>query len=178
MNNLQKKRGYTLIELIIAVGLFSLIMLLSSGAYLVMIGLNRQAQGIATGIDGLSFALEAMTRDIRTGSNYCGSGMICTANSFSFRDKSGNTVTYALGSQSGTGGAPVGDITKNTVVLTDPAINITALTFSTTGTPSVQAGDYEQSRVTIVVSGTVSAGAGKTQDFTVQTGSTMRGPDL
>ena len=62
--------GYTLVELIVAVGLFALVMLLAAGAYLMMIGVNRQAQGIATGIDNLSFALETMTRSIRTGTNY------------------------------------------------------------------------------------------------------------
>ena len=39
-------RGYTLIELMIAVGLFALIMMLAAGAYLMMIGISRQAQGI------------------------------------------------------------------------------------------------------------------------------------
>ncbi|MFA6969108.1 MAG: prepilin-type N-terminal cleavage/methylation domain-containing protein, partial [Candidatus Paceibacterota bacterium] len=90
-------RGYTLIELIIAVGLFALVMLLASGAYIMMIGLSRQAQGIATGINNLSFALETMTRDIRTGTNYnCGGLGDCSsgASVFSFKNESGVTVSY------------------------------------------------------------------------------------
>ena len=77
-------RGYTLIELIVAVGLFSFVMTLVSGAYFLMIGINRQAQSIATGINNLSFALETMSRTIRTGYDYdCGGASSCGGNSFS-----------------------------------------------------------------------------------------------
>ncbi|MDE1945523.1 MAG: prepilin-type N-terminal cleavage/methylation domain-containing protein, partial [Patescibacteria group bacterium] len=60
-------RGYTLIELIVAIGLFAVVMTLASGAYLIMIGVNRETEGLATGIDNLSFVLESMTTAMRTG---------------------------------------------------------------------------------------------------------------
>ncbi len=171
------QRGYTLIELTIAVGVFALVMMLASGAYLVMISLSRQAQGVATGINNLSFAIETMTRDIRTGSNYCGAGAACSLSSFTFTDRSGQIVTYALGTQQGADGL-VGDITKNNIPLTDPSVDVQSLAFYTYGTPAAPI-DYEQSRVTMSVSGTVSVGAGKApQTFTVETGATMRGPDI
>ena len=62
---MKRARGYTLIELMVAVGLFAIVMMLASGAYLVMIGVSRQTQGIATGVDNLAFALETMTRITR-----------------------------------------------------------------------------------------------------------------
>lgn len=166
-------RGYTLIELIVAMGLFSFVMLLSSGAYLLMIGLNRQAQGIATGIDNLSFAVETMARDIRTGSNYnCGGLGDCPngANSFSFRNAGGVDVSYSLDSSviQKTAGSAVS-------TLTDPTVNVSSLVFYAAGTAK---GDAEQSHVTIIVSGTVSYGAGKSESFTIETGATMRGSDL
>ena len=175
-------RGYTLIELIVAVGLFALVMTLAAGSYLLMIDLNRQAQGIATGIDSLSFALESMTRSIRTGTLYsCGDfGGDCPngANSFSFTDSSGANITYARGQQ-GSGGL-IGDIVKNgATILTDPSVNVSSLTFYVTGTGTVAQGDYNQPYVTVVVSGTVSSGPRKTpQAFTVETGAAMRGVDL
>ena len=98
----QKKRGYTLIELIVAVGLFALVMLLASGAYIMMINLNRQAQAMATGMNNLSFALESMTRDVRTGTAYsCGLSLglgDCTngGGSLSFKNEGGTAVTYSL----------------------------------------------------------------------------------
>ena len=170
--------GYTLVELIIAIGLFSIIMTLSSGAYLMMIGLNRQAQGIATGINDLSFAIETMTRDIRTGSLYsCGIGLglgDCPlgSSSFSFKNKDSLTVSYGL-----SGSSLQKTINATQEVLTDSSVTISSFTVYVSGT-SPAPSDYQQPRVTIVISGTVSSGAGKTQSFTVQTGATMRGTDI
>ncbi|MFA6502789.1 MAG: prepilin-type N-terminal cleavage/methylation domain-containing protein [Candidatus Paceibacterota bacterium] len=172
----QHEHGYTLIELVVAVGLFSFIMMLSSGAYLMMIGVNHQAQSIATGINDLSFALETMTREIRTGSQYsCGGLGDCPsgASSFSFMNKNGELVTYDIsaGVLRRTVGASVN-------ALTGTSVNVSGLTFYASGTKPVPT-DYEQARVSIIISGTVSAGAGKPdQSFTVETGATMRGTDL
>jgi prepilin-type N-terminal cleavage/methylation domain-containing protein len=173
-----RAKGFTLIELMVAVGLFAIVMLLASGAYLVMISLNRQAQNIATGIDNLSFALETMTRNVRTGSHYsCGAlGGDCTSGgtSFSFRNPNGVTVTYSL-----SGTSLLQRVGTTQSMLTDSSVTITSLTFYAYGTKTVSQADYEQSRVSIIVSGTVSSGAGKApQSFTVETGATMRGSDL
>ncbi len=170
-----RSRGYTLIELIVAVGLFAFIMTLAAGAYLMMIGLNRQVQGIATGVDNLSFALESMTRTIRTGTAYdCGGTGDCPsgASSFSLKDANGASVSYGLS------GTAIRETKSGvTSVLTDPSVTVSALTFYAHGTKPAP-GDYEQARVTIVVSGTVAAGPGKTEPFTIETGATMRGSDL
>ena len=170
---LSAKSGYTLVEIIVAVGLFAFIMMLSSGAYLVMIGINRQVQGIATGINNLSFALETMTRKIRTGIEYgCPSAGIDCPNGnsgFSVRNLDGTTTRYAL-----SGGA----ITKdNGVALTDPSVNVTSLMFYASGT-RIPPADYKQARVTIIVSGKVFYGPEKFEDFTIQTGATMRVIDI
>ena len=170
-------KGFTLVELIVAIGLFSLVMLLASSSYLLMIGINRQAQGITTGINNLSFALSTMTRDIRTGTAYnCADSGDCVlgGDSFTFIDEDGDTVTYARGTQQGPNGQ-VGDITKNDEIITDPGVDITSLIFYAFGaTP----GDDNQPRVIIIVSGEVPYAAGKTETFTVETGATMRGSDL
>lgn len=170
-----KKAGYTLIELIIAIGLFALVMTLASGAYLFMISINRQVQGTATGIDNLSFALEDMTRSIRTGGTYsCNGSGNCSGggNSFSFTDSNGVMITYDLAGS--TLRKTKGGVSST---LTDPKVVISSLLFYADGTARAP-GDYEQAHVTIVVSGTVAAGPGKTVPFTVETAATMRGSDL
>ena len=172
---LSAKRGYTLVELIVAVGLFALVMLLASGAYLMMIGLNRHAQGVATGINTLSFALETMTRNIRTGFTYnCGGLGDCPsgASSFSFKNANDAPVSYSLAN------AAIQETINGSVrSLTDPSVAISSLTFYVVGTGKPP-GDYQQPRVAITVSGTVSYGAGKTESFIIETGATMRGSDL
>ena len=177
-------QGYTLIELIVAVGLFALVMTLAAGAYLLMINLSRQAQGTATGIDNLAFALETITRSIRTGALYsCGDfGGDCPngESSFSFRNASGAMVTYALA-----GSAPdlyiqrtVDGVAQS--ALTDPSsVAISSLIFYVSGVETVALGEYTQPYVTIVISGVVSSGTEKTtQSFAIETSSTMRGIDL
>ena len=176
---MKHNQGFTLIELMVATGLFAIVMLLSSGAYLMMVGLNRQAQGIATGINNLSFALETMTRGIRTGSGYqCPGGtsgcvINASANPFSFKDSGGKAVSYALS----------GSRVQETIggvqsTLTDPSVAVTSLFFYVVGTKPVS-GDQQQARVTMIVSGTVSSSANKKpQAFTVETGATMRQSDI
>lgn len=173
--HLRTKRGYTLIELIVAVGLFSIIMTLSTGAYLVMIGVNRHTQGLATGINNLAFALESMTTNIRTGTAYCSAPSTTCSTTFSFRDRSGAYVEYGL-----VGGAVMvcksqtAFCAPNTAV-TAPAVNVTQLTFNATG---IAATDALQPYVRINIAGTVTTAPGKTQPFAVQTGAIMRGTDL
>lgn len=176
MSLLHKRKrsgGYTLIELIIAVGLFALVMTLASGAYLLMISISRQTQGVSTGIDNLSFAAETMTRTIRTGTNYScgGGGGDCSGggSSFSVRNPSGDIVTYTLSG---------GSITQNGSRLTDPSVTVTSLMFYVEGTPPAPA-DYKQPHATIIISGEISPGPSKPpESFTLQTGATMRGTDL
>ncbi len=165
---LTTSRGYTLVELIVAVGLFALVMLLAAGAYLMMIGVNRQAQGIATGINNLAFALETMTRTIRSGSGYSCGGGDCPngAGELSLVGPDGEGVTYALAD---------GAITQNGTPLTDPSVAISSLTFYVFGTAP---GDASQPHVTIVARGAVPYAPEKEESFTVETGATMRGTDL
>ena len=68
-------RGFTLVEMIVSVALFGIVMLVAVGALLSVVAANRQSQAIKTVINNLNFALESMSRNILTGSNYrCPSG--------------------------------------------------------------------------------------------------------
>jgi prepilin-type N-terminal cleavage/methylation domain-containing protein len=172
---LTTSRGYTLIELMVAVGLFALIMTLASGAYLMMISINRQTQNITAGINDLSFALETMVRSIRTGTGYnCGSPNCSSGDSFYFTNTSGASVSYDLA------GSTIQQVVDGVISpLTDPvSVTVNSLTFYVSGTEKPPA-NYEQPHVTIIVSGEISPGRGKPpESFTIETGATMRGADL
>ncbi len=173
-------RGFTLIELIVAVGLFSIVMTLASGAYLLMINVNRQTQSITTGINNLSFALQTMTYKIRTGTGYiCPPLGDCVGgNSFSFKSSEGPIVTYTRAVDSNGNGKIQETTGAATNDLTDPSVNISALTFYAFGTKPTGSGNVEQPRVTIIIKGTVPSGPVTSEPFTVETGATMRGSDL
>lgn len=187
-----RSRGFTLVELIVSVGLFAIVMLVAAGAYLVVINLNRGAQAYATNINNLAFSLEAMVRDIRTGTQYqCISGVPTNCQQLRFVNWQGHAVSYGLGAA----GSPVGNVynyiqrldtndsTASGSVTDSSQINITNLTFYLSGiypTPGSTLGpsDALQPHVTIIIQGEVFLAPGKKQSFSIETGATMRGTDL
>lgn len=172
---LNRSRGYSLIELMVAISLFSIVVTIATGAYLLMISANREAQAITTGINNLSYALESMTRTIRTGAHYS-----CSGDTFSFYQlgDSNKPLSYKIDSVS----KQLQQSTNGTdwVGLTDPSVSIDAANskFICVGTAAGASDTEGQARVTIVVAGTVNAGAGKDRTFNIETSATMRGTDL
>ena len=68
-----KQGGFTLVEMLVAVGLFVLIVSFSLGALLSIFDANRKAQSSKTVVDNLNLTIENMVRTIHFGSNYyCG----------------------------------------------------------------------------------------------------------
>ncbi len=74
MNNfktkVQAQSGFSLIEMIVSLGVFSVIITISMGALLMIISSSQQLQKEQNVMTNLSFALDSMTREIRTGSKY------------------------------------------------------------------------------------------------------------
>ena len=62
--------GFTLIEMIVSLGVFSVVVTIAVGALLVLIAANRQLQDEQSILSNLAFALDSMTREIRTGTQY------------------------------------------------------------------------------------------------------------
>lgn len=62
--------GFTLIEVMIAVGLFTVVMVVGIGAVLNVNMTYKKTQKMRTLIDNMGFIMEDMTRSIRTGSLY------------------------------------------------------------------------------------------------------------
>ena len=62
--------GFTLVEMIVSLALFSMVVTVSVGALLVLIASNEQLQAEQSVMTNLSFALDSMAREIRTGTNY------------------------------------------------------------------------------------------------------------
>lgn len=73
-------RGFTLVEMLVSVMIFSVVMMIAVGALLSMLDANRKAQSLKSSINNLSFALENMGRQIRAGTTYhCGTGSLTEA---------------------------------------------------------------------------------------------------
>lgn len=65
-----KQHGFTLIEMIVSLALFTFVITIAVGALLMLMASNRQLQGEQSVMTNLSFAMDSMTREIRTGTFY------------------------------------------------------------------------------------------------------------
>jgi hypothetical protein len=146
------------------------------------VGANKKSQAFNSVITNLNFALEGMMRDLRTASKYdCGAtgfpydcvsspGSRITASSSQYKTQ----VTYELSNGSiyktlGIGGFPA--------LLTSPDVTIDKLDFYVTGTALPGAGDYEQPKIILVLSGRYK-GYGSEGRFNMQTTVSQRKLDL
>lgn len=64
------RSGFTLIEMIVSLGIFAVVITMAIGSLLVLIASNQRIQGEQGVMTNLAFALDSMTREIRTGYNY------------------------------------------------------------------------------------------------------------
>ncbi len=166
-------RGFTLIEIIVSVGLFSLVMLVVTSAYLSIITIDKQARATNELVANLSFALDSMARSVRTGTDYnCQGGGNGTCTQLSFNDSAGVATTYHLRSGGVLGQCTIPGCTVATAVpLTDPRIVVTSLIFNVQG---VGEGDLTQPEVLISIRGTMKASKSNVVDFTLQTSAAQR----
>lgn len=191
-------RAFTLIEIMVAVSIFSVVMLVGVGALLTMVEVNKRAQGINSVMNNLNAAMEQMSRSIRVGSTYyCGDSSVAPSPSIlsvsndcplngglliAFEPTNGDpenmddqTVYRLNGTQlersleSGANGS--------WVALTAPEVIISSFRFYVTGSETLTSGDTVQPRVLMIVQGTANVQGGPTQ-FTVQSSVTQRLLDI
>lgn len=172
-------RGFTLIELMVAVSIFSLVMVMSAGAILAILDANYKSQTERSVMDNLNNALEDMTRSIRFGSHYhCGSSGDLTQTqdcasgntAMAVLDSSGNTILYALSG---------GSITRSVnggaaLALTSPDITITSLAFRVFGS---SVSDTLQPQAIVLIKGYVSGKNQTSSSFVLETTISQRNFD-
>jgi prepilin-type N-terminal cleavage/methylation domain-containing protein len=66
----KKQSGFTLIEMIVSLGVFSIVVTTAVGAMLMLIANNQRLQAEQSVMTNLAFAIDTMTREIRTGYSY------------------------------------------------------------------------------------------------------------
>lgn len=65
-----QQRGFTLVETLVAVGLFAIVTTVASSAFLAMVNADRVSRSLRIATDNLSLSLEDMSRRIKTGTVY------------------------------------------------------------------------------------------------------------
>lgn len=103
----QSKKGFTLIEVLVSVAVFSIVMLIATSSVFTIVNANKKSHSIKSVMTNLNFALESMMREIRMGGSYsCNSvSMVssCPTGSteFSFVDQTGKSIVYYLDTVTG-----------------------------------------------------------------------------
>ncbi|MEK7560166.1 MAG: type II secretion system protein [Patescibacteria group bacterium] len=173
-NKSHKKMGFTLLEMIVAMGVFIIAVLFSVGSLLSLTNAQKKALVLQSTQDNLRFALETIARDIRTGDfYYCGSSISdvppipsrkdCSFGgpSLTFQNVSGNTITYQMKDSR----IQKKDGVLNFEPITSLDITVEYLTFYVIGSPDT---DNLHPRVTIVAKG-VSGSGSRRSDLNLQT---------
>ena len=62
--------GFTLVEMIVSLAIFSVVAVIALGALMKIIDANIKAQSLQAAVTNLNFALDTMSRELRTGSTY------------------------------------------------------------------------------------------------------------
>lgn len=61
------KSGFTLIEIMVAVSIFAIVAVITTGALVTASNVNRKAQAIKVAIDNLNFAIDSMALNLQSG---------------------------------------------------------------------------------------------------------------
>lgn len=172
------KRGFTLLEMIVSLGLFTIVLFAASSAFLSMVNADKKSRATRIALDNLTLTLEDMSRRIKTGLAYdCGAvggATDCLGgdSQLNFIDQNGTATTYKItsdnkGIERTTGASPA-------LRMTAPEITINNLRFIVNGTTP---GDAVQPYVTIFTKGTTQVGQ-TSSEFNIETTVTQRAYDL
>jgi prepilin-type N-terminal cleavage/methylation domain-containing protein len=83
----RQQEGFTLIEMIISLGIFTVVALVAVGALLKVLDANTKAITFKTTINNMNFALESMSREMRVGKTYhCNDGSTMPPNPLTTSD--------------------------------------------------------------------------------------------
>jgi len=200
-NDKRQEKGFTIIEMMVAVALFAIVMVISAGALLSLASANRKAQALQSVMNNLNTTLDSMVRSMREGSTYDASRSCAGGNSGGPKDCTGGG-TYIIfqpheynpptvlerayqfvPSAASCGSGYTGGCIKrsldggnNWTVVTAPEISIVDMNFYVVGTTP---GDTVQPKVVLEIKGIAGANDSKTKTtFHIQATAVQRVLDI
>ncbi|MBU0723185.1 hypothetical protein KKH46_03190, partial [Patescibacteria group bacterium] len=174
-------------EMIVSLGLFTVILFISMQALLSMVDANHKAQSLRAAMDNLNLSLEEMARNITQGNTYhCGAGgsiedeLLCATgeNYLALESYTGDPLdstdqfVYKLEAETLKKSVNSGANFKN---VTAPSIKIEHLKFYVSDNDA--SGSDEPPRVIISIQGTAGTQQGVISSFNIQTTAVQRTPE-
>ncbi|HMP67537.1 MAG TPA: prepilin-type N-terminal cleavage/methylation domain-containing protein [Candidatus Paceibacterota bacterium] len=165
--NFSDNAGFTLIEMLVSIALFTIVIVISVSSIITTIDVNRKSQSLTTVMTDLNFALESMTRTIKTATK-----VTVSNGEYTFRDQRGDFVRYVHVGQAIQRCTSSGQ-TEQCIQMTSTQTEID--NFSLTAIPAVFSGQsYSQPRFLMNVSGVARVGPNISSDYNIQTTVTPR----
>lgn len=196
----KKTSGFTLVEMMVALGIFTIALFLATSAFLSVVNADRKSRATRIATDNLNLMLEDMSRKLKTGYDYnCGGGTgtsdCASQSTLALTDQTGLArIIYKRGvgngvitpgsaaSGCGTGySATQGCVLRSDdggtsfMLSTSPEIDITTLQFTVLG--SAPWTDTTQPTVTVVAAGSLGSQTSTKVAFRMQTTVTQRAYD-
>ncbi len=194
----ETQRAFTLVEMLVAVAIFSIVMMIGVGALLSLIAANKRAEAINSVMNNLNFAVESMSRTIRVGTAYhcetsatppgnpamlsdpqdCASGgglLLGFEKSGGDRSNVSDQMAFRL---NGTQLERSTDAGATWVAITAPEVQIDSFQFYVVGSQSASTGNTLQPRVLITIHGTADIPNSAPTTFALQAAVTQRLLDL
>jgi len=176
----QPEKGFTLVELLISIGVFLVIMTISLGSIISILDAGRKARSLKEVMTNLNFATEVISREVRFGRNYyCGvdtnsphtASNSCSDGdtSITFTTSEGVDTIYRL---SGTQIEKSIDYGVSYLGVTSPDVTVEGLTFYVFNT--APAPNQRQPRMLMLVRGYAGVKPTVQSRFTLQTAMSQR----
>jgi prepilin-type N-terminal cleavage/methylation domain-containing protein len=162
----KKQKGFTLIEMLVSIALFSVVLTVTLGAIMTIADSNKKARSLMSVTNNLNFAVDSMVRSFKTGQVtlpfvdgdcFNTSEIDYTEEGFTPRP-----VEYCF-DQDG----DRGKITKNNIDLTSTDVDIDKVEF-------IDSSYGNQPMLTIIMSGTVKVSEKISSSFSLQTAVSQR----
>ena len=182
------QKGFSLVELLISIGIFIVVMTISLGSVVSILDAGRKSRSLKAVMTNLNFALEVMSREIKFGKNYyCGIETSnphtltqdCTGNNqapgtaITFTASNGVDTIYRL---QGTQIEKSVDHGLTYTAITSPEVIVQDLKFYVFGTTVYP--DTAQPRVFLSMRGYAGTKPTSQSKFFLQTVMSKRAPDL
>lgn len=141
---MKDSRGFTLLEMLVSVGVFAIFVGLGAGLFLSVLRGERHAAAFRAMEENIRFSMEAMSREMRTGK-----GFSLLGSELSFTNARGDSVRYRLKGgvieRSADGGFSFGRMTSDRV-------NVAIFAFRLSGEAK---SDQKQPRITLLIDANV-----------------------
>ena len=154
------KSGFTLIEMLVSIALFSIVVTIAMGSIFTIIDANRKSQTLTLVMNNLNFALEIMTRDIKTADPKT---LKIKNNQLELTNQEGKEIKYSFDPNNKTISKKIG--TSDPYSIISDEVVIEKFYFQVLGESS----GGEQPRAVLIVNGYAQITERIRSDFSIQT---------